>query len=186
MELNSFNYPLISIPEEEVINGWDTFPDIDMDRPWTYKGWRIWKWTGWKGNWVRRNPHCDSPTPICKACGKAIELWDLVYISQGHDGCRHAECKPEYHGEIAGQWLAIDSTPPKDNIGWDRIKYLYSSAPGGEGLYARGACFDLSIGDKLTYYTDLDILEQARQDALNRMYAFIDNYFRQEYPDANL
>jgi len=188
----------IGIPEEDLINAPGEYPS--MESPWFYHGWYIWRWTGWKGNWCRRNPLSDYNTPICKECGKAIEIWDLVYVCQSYDGVFHAECKPEYKGMIAGQWLAMDTTPGVVN---PDTRFAYASAPGEQGLYRKGDCFDIGIDVvEYTYYTDVDTLEEAKAEAFGRLKAVIDHnggvgwnevkflspiYYVKEMPvDANL
>lgn len=172
----------VGIEEEELINNPIDWPDCGPESPWDYRGWKIWKWTGWKGNWCRRNPfYSGEERFICSRCGKAIELWDIVYVSQSClDWMQHAECVPDYQGTIAGQWLAMNAGfngQPREDV-----KYMVSCAPGETRLYHRGECFDISSPDPPTYYWDPEDLLALREDALERLKALIDH----EVKHANL
>ena len=163
---------LVGLPEDDIINGPDTYPVITMGQPWEYNGWKIWKWTGWKGNWYRRSPH--STTLICSSCLKPLEKWDIIYVAYNLCGMWHAECSPQYTGEIYGQWLALDKLVQYGEPGHHDVRHAYASVPGGEGLYQIGAYFDIMGGPRLTYYTDPEELEAAKWEGLERLKAVID------------
>jgi hypothetical protein len=194
------NSMIISLEEDEIINNILDWPDCRRERPWDYRGWKIWSWTGWKGNWCRKNPfYAGVDKVICPSCNKAIEVWDIVYISQALRGFYHAECQPNYKGTIAGQWLATWYAPPNGVGGesdrhacspapenktgvYEEYTYAYASAPGQQGIYKKGECFDIKSDDPPTYFTDPEELIILRDDALARLKAFIDS----EVEHANL
>ena len=165
---------IIPLEEEEVFNRYDVLPDCNRGNPWEYKGWYIYRWTGWKGCWVRKNPQYHESF-ICQECNKPIENWDIMYISQSYKSLIHIECARIINMPFSnGQWLAMNARPNKrDPKYYDTVKMIYSSAPGGQGGYKRGDSFDIGP-DILTYYTPLEELEEAKEDALRRMYVFID------------
>lgn len=131
-----------------------------------YRGWRIWKWTGWKGNkgsWYSAKR--------CDVCNQMIAPGEPVWLSQATDITKHWDC----HGEpdnIAGQWAAVK--PATGNYGQE---YLMVSTTGSggltEGFYDRGARWNLAPWS-LTGESDDSLKEQARAEALNRMLDLIE------------
>lgn len=163
----------VGLPEDDIINGPETFPKIGLDCPWEYNGWKIWKWTGWKGNWFRRS--YKSPTVHCRECGNPIEMWDIVYMAMNLQGAWHAGCYPAYQGTITGQWLALNWIKDLYDPDFKDTRYLYASVPGGEGEYHKGECFDIDPhGKLLTYFSDPEELEEAKWEGLERLRAVID------------
>jgi hypothetical protein len=171
--------------EEEINNPLD-WPNCSIEHPWLYKGWYIWRWTGWKGCWQRKNPLYSSDDQYgkrCKLCGKIFENWDIIYTSQGNDDILHAECAQNDHrwlsdGSITGQWVAMNSNPAIQAQSVD-TKYMYSSAPGRAGFYERGGCFDIEGPQRFTYYTPPEELYAAREEALRILYDLINSEVNQ-------
>jgi hypothetical protein len=167
---------IIPFDEEVEINLPGNYPSIE--NPWYYKGWYVWKWTGWKGSWGRKNPRWDGGLLRCQSCGKVIENWDILYVSQSISGYWHAECAQDEayfgaDGKIFGQWLAMSEFPVNLDKKIDN-RFLYGSAPGPAGEYKRGQLFDISSTTDLTYYTPLEVLEEERYAALERLHTLID------------
>lgn len=157
-------------------------PNPDLDNPIPYKGWSIWKWTGWKGckgtiGYGGKTRH------LCEKCGEVIRSNQPIYMSQSSEARLHFKCAEDPNKEsIVGQWVAIKGEP------WIMMgdirtpnptkEYAYASAPGSHGSHTKGGCFSIELqkGQKrLTYKTSQKVLEAAREDALVRLKLWIDS-----------
>jgi len=151
------------------------------DNPWEYRGWYICNWTGWKGNWSRKNPVWPE-TVYCSVCRKPIENWEIVYISQSMMEECHADCIADRgyfgaNGRICGQWIAVNTDPRHSGLKHfpDEI-WLYTCCPaGGATRFKRGGMFDINSDVEVTYDTPLEVLEEEKADGLERMYKLIDS-----------
>ncbi len=143
--------------------------------PIEYNGWEIWKWTGWKGNIgiVENGDFQEGKNGVCPICLKEIKPGDLIYFGCYTDIVEHFDCyDDQIKGQFFGQWLAYKDTDPK-------IPLAYASAPGGEGVYRKGDLLNIGIypGQKiLTMESPQEDFETAREEALNRLKAWIDQY----------
>lgn len=134
-----------------------------------YKGWDIWKWTGWKGNKTLATGMNEN----CRICGNAIDVGAEIHIDYMH-GVEEAHYSCVYPGNppdrLVAQWLAM-----KGEIRNERHLYVNVGGPAdAEGEYDRGACF--AIGDEplVTELTPESEKEKLQIDGLTRMFRLID------------
>ena len=150
--------------------------DPSMENPIEYRGWWIYKWTGWKGLKAKRmyeNP--TDPRDICPKCQKPILQGQWVYLNHGYERFPHFKCS-DMDDLIIGQWLACSRHPNSAfNSG---TRFLYVSTPGRMGEYQRGSMFDISVQKRqrrCTLKTSPRILNLEREKGFARMMTLIDD-----------
>jgi hypothetical protein len=145
-------------------------PCPSPENPIAYKGWKIWRWTGWKG--------CDFEIETsdnednCTACGKTVTVGEKAILRQSVRGIVHSDCSDDpLKGQIFGQWLAYKG----DYFGPD-CQYAYASIPGGCGTYRKGDFFNIASPSQLyCHKTVKDELDYAREECLKKLKAYIDS-----------
>jgi hypothetical protein len=152
-------------------------PNPSQENPIRYKGWDIYKWTGWKGNtdiagsgsWPVKS------RKLCAKCLQVIKAGDAFVFSQQVDDIFHFACSDNtIKGQIFGQWLAFKKVTD-DHNNWG---FAYGSAPGFQGGYRPGDAFELKMlpGQvHLMVDSPQEAFEAAREEALRRLKEYIDS-----------
>lgn len=150
-----------------------------------YRGWDIYKWTGWHGCYgktVATKDHSldlrGDPVP-CHICG--LPIMDGVFISRAlnRPDCHWLCAFPENPDEsYCGQWVAMNpglKEVQKSDHECSR-RYCYVNVPAaGEGLYERGGSFDIRKAlNIVTFDTSEDEKDRLKAEGLQRMYVVID------------
>lgn len=109
----------------------DTKPEEGF--PAEYKGWALWKWTGWKSEITTAERH-EHGRECCK-CGREIIAGDWITNifnqDRAHWAC-HSSVPPEMVPETS-QWL----------FHRNKSRFLAASYPGATKEYRRGDLFDI-------------------------------------------
>jgi hypothetical protein len=135
-----------------------------------YRGWEIWKWTGWKGNKVIAAAGIDDDE-TCSACGQPIKKDDVLFrdfmTEDRHWTCVYPDNRPE---RLVGQWLAIK------NRGTTKQRHAAVMVGGpveGDCEYERGQMFNIGEEALVTELTPESERNQFIKDGLTRMYQLI-------------
>lgn len=105
--------------------------------PTEYRGWRIYRWTGWKARYGK----IAAPRDIqhCHYCQNPIAKGSLMALSQSmpdaHWFCAYPHDREE---EYYGQWLAVNNNPSTPG------GHVYASARGQQGSCLPGGTFDIN------------------------------------------
>ena len=146
--------------------------DWDDENGPVYKGWKLWCWTGWKGNWAKAADTiytADWNRMCCTRCGKRVHPEDDVYLSQALRGIWHFSCSDETHKFLVGQWCALKGERPNE-------LFVESCVPGHVESYEEGAAFDITDAQWIGPYTSEFVKERERRLGLERLCDWIDDH----------
>lgn len=144
-------------------------PHTVLGYPTEYRGWIIWKWTGWRNNgkYVMEKDHPF----LCMVCDRPVFAGELVQRFQHLDSVKHWRCAfgdDKVPAIEAAQWLA-----QKNSV------HLVSSYPGQCAPYLRGGCFDVSPQSDQIVITELTSeaeKESAQRTCFNALLGLIDKF----------
>jgi hypothetical protein len=138
--------------------------------PIIYRGWEIWKWTGWKGQKVKIEAGFDGDP--CHTCNREIHTGDFVFrnfaAGDSHWTCVYPDNRPE---RLVAQWLAAkDRRAPNER----HAAVMVGALAKFDCEYQRGQMFDIGEEMLVTELTPESEREQHFEEGLFRMYALID------------